>query len=431
MSFNFLQSAGRAPWLPLLAVIALPFGRTVELFVLIMAIIGIYDLIKNHNQIRQSDRLKLFTTFFMCFWIPALLSLTDAVNIHHSASNVVGMLRFYFAGLFIINRLTDHKTHLWLGTGISLVLLFWAFDGWLQLIYGQDIFGLAPHSQFRISGVFGEDAKLGLMIIPFLGIAIAAIKERFSLSITFIFTLIIISAILISGDRSSWVSLFIASLFLVLLFRPKHLYVARKEILIGIMGSMIVGLAVISTPQFQARFNTVTVGFDGGYEALNNASSLRLPIWATALRMFEANPVNGVGARGFRYAYPDYALTDDIFVDHTVPKNKQSGPTQAHQIILEFMADTGSVGLIGYLLALGILFIKWRPIARQQQTILGSGYLVSLMAILFPINSHLSFFSSNWAQVIWFLSALTISALMIKNPDSVKVKTNDKLNISE
>lgn len=425
MNMNFLRSAGWAPWLPLLAVIALPFGRSVELFVLIMAIIGIYDLIKNHNSIRQSTGLKLFSTFFLFFWIPALFSLPDAVNIHHSASNVAGMLRFYFAGLFIINRLTDHKAHLWLGTGISFVLLFWACDGWFQLAFGKDIFGLAPHSQYRISGVFGEDAKLGLMIIPFLGIAIASMKERLGFSVTALLTILVISAILISGDRTSWVSLFVSSIFLAFLFRPKNIHFSRKEIIICVTGLIIVGLAVISTPQFQKRFSTVTVGFDGGYEAINAASSLRLPIWGTALRIFEANPINGVGARGFRYAYPDHALADDIFIDHTVPKEQQSGPTQPHQIVLEFMTDTGSIGLIGYLAGLWILFMIWRPIATHQETSLGTGYLISLMAVLFPINSHLSFFSSNWAQVIWFLTALTISSLMVQNNDRMKVSTND------
>ncbi|MBE0439723.1 MAG: O-antigen ligase family protein [Gammaproteobacteria bacterium] len=413
INLNFLYNSGWALWLPLLAVIALPFGRSVELFVLIMAIIGIYDLIKNHQNLRQSSGLKAFSLFFLCVWLPALLSLPDAVNLNHSASNVFGTLRFYFAGIFILSRLSSHKSQLWLGTGIGLVLLFWFGDAWLQLLIGKDLFGLPPFSSNRISGVFGDDAKLGLMIIPFLGVAIAALKERSNMYIVTIFTLLAISVILISGDRSSWVSLFAAVLFFLFLFRPKNLTLSRSTVLVSVIGTLLIATAVINTSQFQARLDNSLTGLNGDYESVNKASSFRLPIWKTALRMFADNPINGVGARGFRYAYPDYADPDDIFVNNNLPKEQQTGAFQSHQIVLEFLAETGIIGFIGYLLTLWIMFIKWRPIALNGQSALASGYLISLMAIFFPLNSHLSSFSSDWAQVLWLLVALCVSSLAV------------------
>ena len=84
------------------------------------------------------------------------------------------------------------------------------------------------------------------------------------------------------------------------------------------------------------------------------------------------------------------------------------------------MTDTGGIGLIGYFIALGILFIKWRPITRSQSNQIGTAYLISLMAVLFPLNTHLSFFSSDWGQVVWFLVALTISALIMNTSNLVE-----------
>lgn len=400
------------PWLPLLAVIALPFGRSVELFVLIMAIIGVYDLIKDHHHIRSSKGLKFFSIFFLCFWIPALLSLPDAVNLNHSAANVFGMLRFYFAGLFIVNRIADYKSHLWLATGIGMVIVFWSLDGWVQLIFGRDVFGL-PNDGLHISGIFGPNLKLGLMIIPFIAVSIIALRQKIGTYLSLVMGLLMISAILISGSRASWLSLLIIGLLWLTLFRPKNIVLSRKNIIIGLVGMLLMGIAVINSEQFQSRLNASTIAFNGGYAAINKASSERLPLWTAALRMFEANPINGVGARGFRYAYPDYANKDDIWVNFSLPREQQTGQTHAHQIALEFMADTGCIGLVGYLIALGSLFVKWRPIAKSQPTLIGTAYLVSLMAVLFPINTHLSFFSSDWGQVVWFLVALTISALMM------------------
>jgi len=222
---NFRSSSAWLISLPLLAVLVEPFGRLVEVFVLIMAIIGLYDLTKNNNQLRQSTGFKLFTIFFLCFWVPALISLPDAVNFKRSATTTAGMLRFYFVGLFLINRLKDYKAHLWVGWGISLVLFFWSIDGWVQAIFGKDLFGIPSYSGSRVSGIFGNSPRLGLMLIPFLGVSIAAINEKFAVSVAIISTLFFVSIIIISGDRASWVSLFMMFVFFL------SLYFALKALL--------------------------------------------------------------------------------------------------------------------------------------------------------------------------------------------------------
>ncbi|MDF1588099.1 MAG: O-antigen ligase family protein [Gammaproteobacteria bacterium] len=410
MRLNTLKPAQWEVWLPLLAVFVLPFGRSVEVIVLIMAIIGIYDLFNDTNGLKSSPQLKVFTVFFLCFWLPALISLFDAVNLAHSTENVLGSLRFYFAGLFIINRLSS-PSHLWLGIGIAAILAFWSFDAWVQLLLGKDLFGLASHSVNRISGIFGKYAMLGLMIIPFMGAAIVAIQEKSNILYTSIFSLFIASAILISGDRSAWISLFAGIVIFLVFFRPKSFAITRKQLMLIILGVTVTIGAVINTPQFKSRLDNSLLAFHGGYQSLNQASSLRLPIWETAIRIFADHPINGVGARGFRYAYPDYANDNDLFVDFTLPREKQTGQTHAHQIVLEFMSDTGMIGLLGYIVGLSIIFFKWRLLAQTSQSTISTGYIVSLLAILFPLNSHLSFYSSNWAQVVWFIVALSVSAL--------------------
>lgn len=64
--------------------------------------------------------MTLFTPFRGPLW-HSWLSLPDVVNLNHSATNVFGMLRFYFSGLFVVNRIADYKSYLWLATGIGLV----------------------------------------------------------------------------------------------------------------------------------------------------------------------------------------------------------------------------------------------------------------------------------------------------------------------
>ncbi len=398
-------------WLPAFALAAVPFGRVAELFVLIMAVIGLNDLLRNRNEIRQNNAVALFTLFFALFFLPGLLSLVDAVNIERSTSNVLGMLRFYLVGIFIISRIEKVDAHLKLGLAFASIVLFWAVDGWIQAVFGADLIGFPSASSSRVSGIFNENARLGLMIIPFLGIAIFAVKKRFGLNWAMVTGLLLAATILISGDRAAWVSLLATIAILILLYGRRLVAITWKQSGAILVGFSVVMIAVLSIPQFNNRLDSALVGLDGGYEAINTASSSRLPLWSTAFKMFADNPINGVGVRSFRYAYPDYAAEDDPFVDFTLPREKQKGQTHAHQVVLEFASDTGLIGVIGYVIAIWLIYIKWLPSLVLKDAPVSLGYMVSLAVVLFPLNTHQSFFSSHWGQIIWMLVALAISAM--------------------
>lgn len=398
-------------WLPALTLAAVPFGRSAELFVLIMALIGLNDLIRNRNQIRQNSAIGMFTLFFALFFLPGLLSLVDAVNIERSTSNVLGMLRFYLVGVFIISRIERVDAHLKLGLALAFIMLFWAVDGWIQAVFGADLFGFPAASSSRISGIFDENARLGLMIIPFLGIAIFAVKKYLGLKWAIAIGLLLAATILISGDRAAWVSLMVTVAILIVLYGRHLASISWKQLAVALVGFSAIAVAVFSVPQFNNRLDSALVGLDGSYEAINQASSSRLPLWTAALNMFADNPINGVGVRSFRYAYPDYATADDPFVDFSQPREKQRGQTHAHQIVLEFASDTGVIGVVGYIIALWLIYVKWLPSVRLKSAPASLGYLVSLAVVFFPINTHQSFFSSHWGQIVWMLVALAISAM--------------------
>lgn len=401
-------------WLPVLALVAMPFGRSVELFVLIMSLLGLNDLVRNQNQIRQNEAFKLFSVVFLLFWIPGLISTIDAVNIERSTKSVGGMLRFYLAGVFIISRIDTIQMHQKIGLSFAAIITFWAIDGWLQASTGIDVLGIETSSSSRVSGIFGENARLGLMIIPFFSVALFSLKKQYGASLAIVIGILLVSAILLSGDRAAWVSLVVTFLLFTILFGKRLFSLSFKQIAILLVILPVIVVTVLNTPRFQQRIASVTVGFDGSYDSVNEASSSRLPLWGTAYRMFIDNPVNGVGVRSFRYAYPEYASSDDPFVDFSLPKEKQKGQTHAHQVVLEFASDTGLFGLIGYAIVLWIIYIKWLPLAARSEAMIPLGYLVSLAVIFFPINTHQSFFSSHWGQIVWMIIALAISSLSVE-----------------
>ncbi len=58
--------------------------------------------------------------------------------------------------------------------------------------------------------------------------------------------------------------------------------------------------------------------------------------------MIAANPLNGVGARGFRSAFPAYAAEGDPFINANPPIN----PFHSHQLWLEILSESGIVGAL-------------------------------------------------------------------------------------
>ena len=106
-----------------------------------------------------------------------------------------------------------------------------------------------------------------------------------------------------------------------------------------------------------------------GNRGVDVALSGRLDIWHASLRMAAAHPINGVGVRGFRYAYPQYAPANDHFVVGE-SCGVGEGACHAHQIVLEVLTETGAIGLALWLASLVVRCVTGaaseRPRGRRR-----------------------------------------------------------------
>jgi len=151
------------------------------------------------------------------------------------------------------------------------------------------------------------------------------------------------------------------------------------------------------------------LAFDDSPHALDTATSGRLDIWRTALRMAAAHPVNGVGVRDFRYVYPQFARPGDRFLSVEACGPGQ-GACHPHQIVLEVLDDTGAIGLSLWLIGVVLALRAYRNAdsrARFRAWPVG----VALFVMVFPINTHLAFYSAWWGLLFWWLVALWCAAL--------------------
>jgi O-antigen ligase len=122
--------------------------------------------------------------------------------------------------------------------------------------------------------------------------------------------------------------------------------------------------------------------------------------------MIAAHPIVGVGVRGFRYAYPEFARPGDAFVDPATG----DGAAHAHQIVLEVLSETGVIGLILWVAgAIGAIAAWRRASSRARERAFAPG--LALLAMCFPLNTHLAFYSAWWGLLFWWLLALYCAAL--------------------
>jgi O-antigen ligase len=122
--------------------------------------------------------------------------------------------------------------------------------------------------------------------------------------------------------------------------------------------------------------------------------------------MGAAHPVAGVGVRGFRYAYPQYAQPGDAFVD----AQTEEGAFHAHQIVLEVLSETGGIGLVLWIVGAFCAIRAWRRAsASARERALAPA--LALAAMTFPLNTHLAFYSAWWGLLFWWLIALYCAAL--------------------
>jgi O-antigen ligase len=380
----------------------LPFGRTVEAAVLLMAIYGSWGLIKDPRSVIKDPSARLFSLVFACAWIPMLASLPDAVAVDRTAMAALYHLRFWLSGLFMIRVLAQSQARrlfFFIGTA---VLLAWLGDAVLQHFTGHDILGYAAYSG-RLGAMFGPgNTKFGLTLAVLAPLMWHGVRARFGPTAAAVTIVLTVAVVFVAGSRAGWICVLVASASWLLmrsaLTGKRAIKLAFALALVGVLG---IGLGYSLSDRVKQRIDESLAIFDSSSENLHNSLIHRTWIWGGAMRMIAQHPVNGVGARGFRNAFADFARDDDPYLKMQPPQS----PTHSHQLIIEILAETGVLGLGGLLMLWTLLINAYRHADSCNRALLAAP-AAALVAAYFPVNTHLAIYSSYWSQIVWFLLGL-------------------------
>jgi O-antigen ligase len=109
----------------------------------------------------------------------------------------------------------------------------------------------------------------------------------------------------------------------------------RKMLGVGVLATVAMALFLTAGPRFWKEIDTTT-------DYQSGTGDMRLEIWKAGLRMWQANPVLGVGAGNFRWVIGDYQSAEQL----AKFGRSLGGSIIAHSMHVELLAELGSLGVI-------------------------------------------------------------------------------------
>jgi len=404
-----------SPLLPIWLVPALlPLGRSAELGVFLSLVGTVLLLVREPRSLAYHPGAKLFLWLFAAYAGAALVSAVDAVAPGKTWGTVAAILRFAPLGIYTCFAMRRPGKVRALYTATAAVVAIWVADAWVQALTGYGLAGVSNAE--RLSGIFGAtNLKLGPALSACAPFLLWAARERYGRRGLALAFLLALGPVLLSGSRASWVCYGIVALGFLWKEAGSFRRFAAACVGMGVALLLVGALAWQVSPRFRDRVAHTVPALTGTSAGIDSALTGRLDIWTTSLRIYAAHPVNGVGVRGFRVAYPSVATPGDHFL--TMEKcGEGEGACHAHQVLLEVATETGTLGLLAWLAAAVFAVRRWwmaGAVARAR----AFPASVALVAILFPLNTHMAFYSAWWGLLAAWLLSVWCAALYVDLPD--------------
>jgi O-antigen ligase len=286
------------------------------------------------------------------------------------------------------------------------VVIFLIVDTLFQYSIGVDILGRPTFPAFeggiRLTGPFSSP-KVGI-VLAWLGLPVLLERlmdarsphQRWQFASTLALGIAYLGAIFLSGERMAFLLAGFGGCIAIAL-QPTIM----KRVLLPAIISLALGLMLVwSNPSLFTR------QIDSTLQGIQHVQHTPYGmIWTSALKMIDAHPIVGVGARHFRIAcpQPDYGAMDKAILAWRCNLHP-------HQFYLEWLSEGGIIGLGLVVLMLGF-WIKHgiRCYRTYHQQGLWLGVVTALLLRLWPLSTGVSMFVGWSAVPFWLLAGWMLS----------------------
>jgi O-antigen ligase len=330
-------------------------------------------------------------------WLRALLALWvyaffRTLLLHPTATGVLTALQWihfavYAAALatWILPR-KEARDRLLLA--LVATIAFFSLDCFLQYATGYDIIG-RPKEPNRLTSVFrkpGVGAEIGWLFLP----AVAGLWGKGRPLAAIALGVIAFAAVLLSGDRMALLLALAAIVLFSIVAARGH-----KALLLALPAIVLVlaGLLYFNPTIYHRQVETTET------IVAKLGESVYGIIWKSGLDIARDHPAFGVGVRNYQAAcleerYGPLLVGPDEF------KRCQGHP---HNIYIQWLAETGAIGLIFYCAFVGFsLAAVIRAAPAHRGDLLFAALAICLALRFWPIATTTSFYSS-WSAAPLFL----------------------------
>jgi len=388
-------------------------GQAVFKFILLLIILSTLVLFKDKFFYFKKNKLNILLLIVLTYFIFNSLIIS---NIYYGYNN--RYLTFILIFLFYLstNQLFEKKliNFQLIFTFNILIFLCIYFDTIYQIIFKKDLFGFEYYQAYeRYAGPFGDEFILGafmsfFMVPSFLFYLDKNHKNKFKKIFIIFFLLLSIYISLKIGERIAFLTIIFQLLLCLLIFKFKN----KKQYVLTILAISLIALAfVVSdkgiTKKYSHFYNTIfnyemfmqnnkkenveinSIGF------LNSQTGAH---FLTALKIWESNPIFGIGVKNFRHESKKEVYSK--IKSHQIEFRVSTHP---HNFQLELLSETGLVGFILFNIFILFLFYKiLKNYKKNEKNYFNINvFFIIIFSKYFPLKTDSSLYSSSMGLLFW------------------------------
>ena len=309
-------------------------------------------------------------------------------------------------GLALAGLLLEKRVRQVVAITITITVAFWVIDGVIQLLIGQDLFGVPLWDEVggpaRVKAFFSKATRYGyfvaFLVIPPAFWLLSKPKSKWLAHLLVACGAMVVFA---AGSRYAMAGygFFVMIYIIVVAFSLQSKL--RLAVLLGapVLLLSLSSLMFFFNDSFQSRVlqtSVVLQKFDR--ETVNHALSLRLDVWEPAMEMIANRWAVGYGPSEFENQVGDYLDTDSPFAGDTRIMH-------AHQVVIEILLGTGFIGLAAFI-AYYVWLTRYLWLRREQAACFGWGCLLAYLLLWLPFGSQKDFYGSEQVLVSFYLLGL-------------------------
>ena len=367
-----------------------------EIITVILAILFIYECIKNKKFLLFKDPL---IYFLLIIWVYLLINLFNSLDFQLSFNRSIFFIRFILLVLSIAYFLKKYSESvdiifkLWM-----TIILITIVDLYIQFFFGHNLLGFKSPWSLRLSGFFDQELKVAHLLIGFFLPSFAYFYQKNTKNIYLYVSLLLYFVILILTNERANIIRGTLALLIFFVFLPS-LKIKFKLIFSTLLILIFTSMIFLVKP-VKARFVNELAQMQVNNSLKNYVIFSNYgPHYLSSIEIFKKNILFGTGIKTFRIACKNISLNK--YYDSDDERSKSGCSTHPHQYYFEILS---ALGLVGFILFLSFfLYLIFRIInsffSTKNFILLSTGAFFVLQLI--PLLPTGSFFTSFGATIFF------------------------------